>query len=135
MVGYDIFGNKADVIFYSTRDALYKKIFFPEIAEKIISLNITELYMKDFLHHVIFGERYMDANVYSTLLHIAYFIEDDFRDEIAAYIEDGNNSYKIIRLLSEDEKDKYPPTGKKVDIVRLQKECQTLLNTYKYLEA
>lgn len=134
MVGYDIFGNKADVIFYSTRDAIYKKIFFPEIAEKIISLNITELYMKDFLHHVIFGERYTDANVYSTLLHIAYFIEDDFRDEIAAYVAEGNDGYRLLRLLTEDE-DKYPLNKLRVNIVWLQKECQALLNTYKYLEA
>ena len=49
MIGYDIFGNKADITFCSTLEGLYKKIFFPEIAEKILLLGNKPLILRDLI--------------------------------------------------------------------------------------
>lgn len=132
MVGYDVFGNKSDITFCSTTEALYKKIFFPEIAEKILLLKNKPLILRDLIHEVCFNERYNDAYLKSTLAHIAYFIEDTFKRELETYI-DSNKSTIIMLLLEEcNKKEDY---NKPIDIGRLKKECRALLDTYKYLEA
>lgn len=132
MVGYDIFGNKADITFCSTIEGLYKKIFFPEIAEKILLLGNRPLVLIDLIHEVCFSERYNDVYLKSTLAHIAYFTESPFKHELGKYI-DSNKSSIIMLLLEEGIKKE--DFNRSIDIGRLKKECRALLDTYKYLEA
>ena len=132
MIGYDIFGNKSDVIIYSITDGLYKKIFFPEIAEKILLLGNRPLILRDLIHEVCFGEHYSERDLKSTLSHIAYFAEGMFKQELELYIDSNKSTILRILLEEDDKKDDY---NKSIDIVRLKKECRALLDTYKYLEA
>ena len=132
MIGYDIFGNKSDITFCSTLEGLYKKIFFPEIAEKILLLGNKPLILRDLIHEICFSEHYNDVYLKSTLAHIAYFTEGPFKHELEKYID--SNKSTIIRILLGEE-DKKGELNKSIDIVRLKKECRALLDTYKYLEA
>lgn len=132
MVGYDIFGNKSDITFCSTIEGLYKKIFFPEIAEKILLLGNKPLILRDLIHEVCFGEHYSERDLKSTLSHIAYFAEGMFKRELELYI-DSNKSNILMVLLEEDNKKEN--IKKPINISRLKKECRALLDTYKYLEA
>ena len=132
MIGYDIFGNKSDVIIYSITDGLYKKIFFPEIAEKILLLRNRPLILRDLIHEVCFGEHYSEGDLKSTLSHIAYFTEGEFKHELETYMDSNKSTILRILLEEDDKKDDY---NKSIDIVRLKKECRALLDTYKYLEA
>ena len=132
MVGYDVFGNKSDITFCSTLEGLYKKIFFPEIAEKILLLGNKSLILKGLIHEVCFSECYNDVYLKSTLAHIAYFIEDTFKHELEKYID--SNKSTVIRILLGEE-DKKDELNKSIDMGRLKKECRALLDTYKYLEA
>ena len=133
MIGYDIFGNKADVIIYSITDGLYKKVFFPEIAEKILLLGNKPLILKDLIYNICVKEHYSEKDLKSTLAHIAYFVEGTFRRELEDYIVSNNKSI-IMSLLLEDSPKK-ENFKKPIDISRLKKECRALLDTYKYLEA
>lgn len=136
MVGYDIFGNKLDVKMHSISDVIYRKIFFPEIAEKILLLlENRPLMLKDLIYGIygICGSgHYNEGELKSTLSHIAYFTEGEFKHELETYMD--SNKSTILRILLEGEikKDDY---NKLIDIVRLKKECRALLDTYKYLEA
>lgn len=132
MIGYDVFGNKSDITFCSTLEGLYKKIFFPEIAEKILLLGNKPLILRDLIHETCFSERYNDVYLKSTLAHIAYFTEGPFKHELERYID--SNKSTIIRILLGEE-DKKDELNKSIDICRLKKECRALLDTYKYLEA
>jgi len=133
MIGYDIFGNKSDITIYSTIEGLYKKIFFPEIAEKILLLGNRPLLLKDLIYEICGGAHYSEGDLKSTLMHIAYFVEGPFKHELENYINSNTRS-NIIRTLLGDETKK-DDFNKLMDIGRLKKECRALLDTYKYLEA
>lgn len=136
MVGYDIFGNKLDVITHSIANAIYRKIFFPEIAEKILLLENKPLLLKSLVYEVCGGEHYSERDLKSTLAHIAYFADITFKQELENYID--SNSSTILRTIIEEtskKEDKKDDFNKFIDISRLKKECRALLDTYKYLEA
>lgn len=132
MVGYDVFGNSANIKICSTIEGLYKKIFFPEIAEKILLLGNKPLILKDLIYEICGGEHYNEGDLKSTLAHIAYFTEGEFKHELEKYIDSNKSTILMILLEEENKKDDF---NKPIDIVRLKKECRALLDTYKYLEA
>lgn len=132
MIGYDIFGNNVNIKICSTIEGLYKKIFFPEIAEKILLLGNRPLILKDLIYEICGGEHYNEGELKSTLSHIAYFTEGAFKHELETYMDSNKSTILMILLEGETKKDDY---NKSIDIVRLKKECRALLDTYKYLEA
>lgn len=137
MIGYDIFGNKSDVMIHSISNAVYRKIFFPEIAEKILLLENKPLLLKGLIYEICGGEHYSEKDLKSTLAHIAYFADSTFKQELEDYI-DSNNRSTILRIIIEEtskEEDKKGDFNRFIDIGRLKKECRALLDTYKYLEA
>lgn len=132
MIGYDVFGNKSNVMIYSTTEGLYKKVFFPEIAEKILLLGNKPLLLKDLIYEICGGEHYSEGDLKSTLAHIAYFAEGAFKRELENYIDSNKSSIIMLLLEGETKKEDF---NKLIDICRLKKECRALLDTYKYLEA
>lgn len=137
MIGYDIFGNRSDVMINSRADSPYKKIFFPEIAEKILLLGNKPLLLKELIYEICGGEHYSERALKSTLAHIAYFADSTFKRELEDYIE-FNNKPTILRIIIEEttkEEDKKDDFSRFIDIGRLKKECRALLATYKYFEA
>lgn len=103
MVGYDIFGNKSDVTIHSISNTVYRKIFFPEIVEKILLLENKPLLLKDLIYEICDGEHYSERDLKSTLAHIAYFADITFKQELENYI-DSNNRSTILRIIIEEGK-------------------------------
>ena len=130
MIGYDVFGNKSDITVYGVIDGEYKKIFFLDVAEKILELGNKPLLVRDFIHEVCFDSKFGRSELYSALLHIAYFIDGEFREEIRAYIE-SENPVRIFEGITGEEKD----IKNIVNVERLKKECSAVLNIYKYMDA